>query len=335
MCQLGLSESEVGKLHRYFDRDGNGKVNFDEFLLKVRGKMGGVRRKLVVHVFNLLDQAGDGNGALSVGDIEKAYDTSNHPEVKAGKLSAQEALRGFVESFEGDRGNHDGIVTMEEWLTYYEALSSSIDSDDYFGTMMTSVWRDIKTKTADGRLVSAVTFVSAARIASLETMLRKAIYEKHRKTSEARALKETFKSIDTNNNGTVSFDEFQTAMTRYGLGTGDERVKGGVAKDELRALFDKYDAEGSDSLSYAEFAAGLFVNEAQPSATNNTSLPLGGASASAGGVGGAGGGIAPTSVSRPGTAARPGSSHTRGRSMANPAPQGAPGAYTRSSGIFG
>ena len=35
------------------------------------------------HVFQLLDQLGDGNGALSVADIEKAYDTSNHPEVRA------------------------------------------------------------------------------------------------------------------------------------------------------------------------------------------------------------------------------------------------------------
>ena len=32
-----------------------------------------VRRKLVTAVFNLLDEAGDGNGALSVGDIEAAY----------------------------------------------------------------------------------------------------------------------------------------------------------------------------------------------------------------------------------------------------------------------
>ncbi len=38
-----------------------------------------------------------------------------HPGVKAGKITAKEALKDFLEAFEGSNSNHDGIVTLDEW----------------------------------------------------------------------------------------------------------------------------------------------------------------------------------------------------------------------------
>jgi len=40
-----------------------------------------------------------------------------------------------------DCHEQDGIVTMAEFLDYYEGVSSSIDRDDYFELMMKRAWK--------------------------------------------------------------------------------------------------------------------------------------------------------------------------------------------------
>ena len=112
MCKLGLSPEEGEKLHAFFDQDGDGLVSFDEFLRGIRGRLSPVRRKLVTKVFNALDSAGDQNGYLTIDDIAPAYNCANHPDVKAGKKTEKECLMEFLEGFEGERGDHNGVVTL-------------------------------------------------------------------------------------------------------------------------------------------------------------------------------------------------------------------------------
>ena len=65
------------------------------------------------------------------------------------------------------------MVTLDEWIAYYEEVSSSIDTDDYFGEMLVKCWSALKTKTADGRLVPAISYVSARDVNNVEKILRK------------------------------------------------------------------------------------------------------------------------------------------------------------------
>jgi len=46
----------------------------------------------------------------------------------------------FLETFEGAKGNHDGVITHDEFLDYYTDLSSSITDDQMFIAIMESVW---------------------------------------------------------------------------------------------------------------------------------------------------------------------------------------------------
>jgi len=317
-------------LFNYFDRDHNGKVSFDEFLRTFRGRMSPIRRKLVIRIFDLLDRAGDGNGTLSVEDIRNSYSAKDNPEVRAGRITVTEALNDFLDAFEGDGGNHDGTVTLDEWTRYYEDLSASIDSDDYFGEMLERTWRALQVETPGGRKTPAVRYISTSRITELEHVLRRAIFARLRRgaASEAKAVRAAFKVLDVSGDGTVSFDEFKRAMSHYGLEptANDARQRGGVTEEELRALFDKYDAEGDGKLSYDEFAAGLYPDGDQPT-PSATSLPLGKEMGDMG--------ISPTHIggfARPGSAA----SYTRGISLANSRPMSArdPDAYKKSSGIF-
>ena len=62
--------------------------------------------------------------------------------------AVEQVLLDLLEVFEGSGSDStkkgDGIVTLDEWIGYYEEVSSSIDTDDYFGAMIVSTWRCLK-----------------------------------------------------------------------------------------------------------------------------------------------------------------------------------------------
>ena len=101
---------------------------------------------------------GGERGYLTIDNIKDIYSVSKHPGVQAGKLTKEEALQEFLNSFEGVHGNRDGKVTLDEWFRHYEEVSCSIDTDDYFGQMMTSTWSHLKQKMPDGSKVTIPPF---------------------------------------------------------------------------------------------------------------------------------------------------------------------------------
>ena len=97
---------------------------------------------------------GGERGYLTIDNIKDIYSTSKHPAVVAGKITKEEALQEFLNSFEGSEGNRDGKVSLDEWVRHYEEVSCSIDNDDYFGTMMASTWSHLKQRMPDGSKVA-------------------------------------------------------------------------------------------------------------------------------------------------------------------------------------
>ena len=88
----------------------------------------------------------DGNGYLDYNDIKDVYNAKKHPDVLAGKKSEEQILMEFLETFEthhNQRNNSapDHIVTKEEFIEYYNNISSSIDNDQYFELMMNNTWK--------------------------------------------------------------------------------------------------------------------------------------------------------------------------------------------------
>lgn len=132
---LKYTKEEVQKLFKYLDRDGNGAVTITEFIRGVRPEPSMRRVDLVLRAFKLIDT--DGSGVASLQEIGELYDATQHPDVLAGKSTAEEVLREFMEVW--DR-NKDGQVTREEFLEYYADIGANIDSDDYFELMIRNAW---------------------------------------------------------------------------------------------------------------------------------------------------------------------------------------------------
>ena len=79
----------------------------------------------------------DKSGRVDWQDIVKAYDVMNHPDVRTGALSKEDASRAFMKSWDK---NGDCVVTREEFSEYYADISAVVDRDDYFELMMRNCW---------------------------------------------------------------------------------------------------------------------------------------------------------------------------------------------------
>ena len=132
-----LSEEQVQVLIQHFDRDNSGTVNFDEFLRALRGELNENRTGYIRQAYDKLDINKDGQVTLD--DIARIYDVSQHPDVIDGKKTPEEAYREFMSMW--DTQVADGIVTFEEFCDYYKDVSASIDTDEYFAFMMTQAWK--------------------------------------------------------------------------------------------------------------------------------------------------------------------------------------------------
>lgn len=100
------------------------------------------RKKMVELAFRVLDT--DGSGIVDLNDVKTTYDVRSHPDVLAGRLTPEEALQDFLDTFRvaGKRGRRAQSVgiTLEDFCDYYSNLSASIDSDDYFELMIRNAW---------------------------------------------------------------------------------------------------------------------------------------------------------------------------------------------------
>eukprot|EP01033_Poteriospumella_lacustris_P003086 gene3086-2262_t len=134
---IDLSPTELEQVFLYFDRDNNGFIDVTEFLVGIRGEMNARRRSMVQMAFDILDK--DRSGVVDANEILAVYDLNWHPEVRAGRMTLQEAAKQFMATW--DRKDHDGQVTLDEFEDYYKEISASIDDDDYFELMIRNAWR--------------------------------------------------------------------------------------------------------------------------------------------------------------------------------------------------
>ena len=131
LCKIQLTAEQFDTLFDEADSDGSGLVDYDEFLKVVRGRLPLLRRKLVVSIFNGIDQRarkdnkGRSDGKLTQEDLRDFYSAKDHPEVRAGKKTEGQVLSEMMSTFEGKHGNKDGVVTLEEWIGYVASKQGS------------------------------------------------------------------------------------------------------------------------------------------------------------------------------------------------------------------
>lgn len=80
---ITMSMDEVQAVLSFFDKNGDGTVDFDEFLRYVRPPLNETRQRLIDQAFAKLDK--DGSGEITVEDVARMYDPRHHPKYVSGE----------------------------------------------------------------------------------------------------------------------------------------------------------------------------------------------------------------------------------------------------------
>ena len=142
--------------------------------------------------FKLMDK--DGSGKITFEDVKSLYDPSHHKDFKEGTKSKEEVVKEFLNSFDGAKGDNDGIITRQEWDDYYTDLSMSLPSDDYFVQMMESVWGVSEDEDSE---------VNQVHIRELTKLIRERLLKKSNQSSDEYVLRKIFNYFDTNQSGNI------------------------------------------------------------------------------------------------------------------------------------
>ena len=272
--QLNLTDEEIKIAFVSFDRDNTGEIDYDEFLRTIRGEMNDFRKNLVNIAFKKLDI--NGNGEISFDEIQAKYNAKNHPEVLSGRKTEEEVLKEFMDTFQ-DTYNYlcgtesDNIITLEEFMEYYENISMTIDDDDYFETMLSNAWnlnnqnvskkawanKDEENMEETGNKKLAENYQEKfgdRRPGQTEEEAKEekayAAFRKLRKEIISRgsggmiSLQRQFKLMDENNSKTLDYDEFSKALNEFKIN---------LSNDEKISLFNKFDKNGNGVIEYGEF----------------------------------------------------------------------------------
>jgi len=134
---VSLNKEEAAKVLKHFDRDGNGQVDFNEFIRSIRGEPNAARKAVIRQAYNKLDVNKDGKVTLE--DVSKIYNVQGHPEVVSGRKSQEQVFVEFMSLW--DTQKKDAIVTFDEFVEYYSDISAGIDDDAYFTAVLTAAWK--------------------------------------------------------------------------------------------------------------------------------------------------------------------------------------------------
>ena len=271
--QFDLNDNEIQMAFVSFDRDNTGEIDYDEFLRTIRGEMNDFRKNLVNDVFNKLDI--NGNGEISFDEIQSKYNAKNHPDVLSGKKTEEEVLKEFMNTFQ-DTYNYlcgtetDNIITLEEFMEYYENVSMTIDNDEYFELMLNNGWglnqnqkqynkgwsnkneeNDLQNKNlaenyqerfGNRRPGQTEEEYKEEKLSEALKKFKKEILS--RGSGGLISLNRQFKIFDENNSKTLDYEEFARALKEYKINLEDE---------EILKLFNQFDRNGDGIIEYEEF----------------------------------------------------------------------------------
>ena len=259
MYNFDLNDNQLKIIFANFDSENTGEIDYDEFIRTIRGEMNEFRQNLVQKVFDKLDTKK--TGEISFKELNNNYNTKNHPDVLSGKINEEEALKEFVDTFQetynylcGTETNN--IITIEEFMEYYENVSMTIEEDEYFEYLLNNTWDlglDIKYKN-EIKQQEIEENVEEKNIeqknmedlnAKQEGALIKFINEiKNLGTTSLISLMRLFKLNDINNTKELEFNEFSKSLHEF---------ETELTEEEISNLFNYFDKNNTGIINYINF----------------------------------------------------------------------------------
>ena len=134
---LFLPKAANEKLVQYYDKDIDGYVYFNEFLVALRGEPNAERQEVIDKAFHKFEK--DDSGMIDIRDLKGVFNASRHPKVVSGEITQEQAFDEFARNFNDRTGA--GKIEKIEWNDYYAAVSASVENDEHFIILLKSTWQ--------------------------------------------------------------------------------------------------------------------------------------------------------------------------------------------------
>ncbi|KAL5283458.1 hypothetical protein ACFFRR_006002 [Megaselia abdita] len=116
-----MDDSEIDDLFENF-------VDVNEFFDKLRPPMSDTRMSSLNEAFSKLDP--EGKGSTDSANFKKIYNVDKHPRYQNGDYTKESMDKRMLKDFD------ENIITKEDFINYYSAISAQIDKDVYFDLLM-------------------------------------------------------------------------------------------------------------------------------------------------------------------------------------------------------
>eukprot|EP00927_Polykrikos_kofoidii_P058511 TRINITY_DN53068_c0_g1_i1.p1 TRINITY_DN53068_c0_g1~~TRINITY_DN53068_c0_g1_i1.p1 ORF type:complete len:189 (-),score=46.22 TRINITY_DN53068_c0_g1_i1:104-670(-) len=134
---IEISSDELAEFIAHADSETDGVLTYNEFIVAIRGPMSDDRKAVVDQAYAKFDA--DGNGFVKIDDIKAVYSADEHPKVISGEMTPDQVFAEFLQAF-GDK-DADGMISQDEWYTYYNTISAGVDNDEEFALIITNAWK--------------------------------------------------------------------------------------------------------------------------------------------------------------------------------------------------
>jgi len=127
---------EQTALFQYYDKNKDGRVNYNEFLDSFRISMNQRRLEYIKKVFKGIDLNNDGLVSLDEATIFYKAEAVDLKYIQ-GDHTKSDAVKEFVSLIQHDEQGNFGL---NEFINYYTDISSTIGKDEIFGDILYNTW---------------------------------------------------------------------------------------------------------------------------------------------------------------------------------------------------
>lgn len=163
--------------------------------------------------------------------LASALNVSRNIDYLQGKKTKEKLLEEFSMNFD----TLDGRILRDDLLRYYEDVSLSVPSDEYFVNLIQQSW---------GVVEEEVNEVNPETIKQIVKTLRQRLIQKTSGNHDEFVMRKLFNDFDLNGSGNLSLEELYAMMIKLEIP---------IQKKYLGAVFNKFDINGNGVIEFEEF----------------------------------------------------------------------------------
>lgn len=227
---------ELNALLRHFG-DQKDSIDWKAFLHALKGQLNPRRQSMIQKVFCSISLNADTSVAIAT--AMDATDFRQHPRVLEGRVALEQVRQEFCEGLQRYAIESSNQISLQEFTAYYMTVSATIPYDDAFCQILEAVWQ----------MNEVEPNAMSPQVTRYISILRSKLAEKSHGQDEPRhALHRALRRFDTEENGSLTPEEFIKAADVFGLQ---------FSLEQATELFQFYPTDTDGKLKSDEFIAQL------------------------------------------------------------------------------